>query len=86
MTVPELLDRSWQAHQRYRSAAGSAKKAPDGPVMRQALLDAYTLRVQAHEADPEHADPAWISEQGKTLAGVDTHDSLMTFYKKKLSL
>lgn len=50
------------------------------------LQEAHDLRVQAHEADQDHADPAWEAENAKTNNSAPTHDQLMAFYRKQLAL
>jgi len=55
--------------------------AGDVAAARVALERAGTLRKAAHEADPKHTDPAWVSD----AAAVGDHDSLMTFYAEALA-
>ena len=66
MTVSELLNASWARHN-LRT--------------RESRLEAFALRKQAHELDPEHSDPAWKAEQMKTPKQLDTHKAMMAFYE-----
>jgi len=72
--IAQLLTDSIAAHQRYR-ALGTVKAA--GAL--DAIREARTLRQQAHDADPDHADPGWAATGTKY-----PHDALMVFYAEKL--
>lgn len=78
MTVAEMLAESMRLHLSAKPAA-KAKRA--WSEIAPTLRDAYVLRKQAHEADPEHRDPAWSFEQKHTPNGVDTHEAMMAFYR-----
>lgn len=81
MTVAELLTASRSAHVRYRQVASTRPTchhvAPQVAEISSALGDAYILRQRAHDADPDHRDPAWASDLAQ-------HDELMAFYRKFL--
>ena len=81
MTTAQLLKQSMAAHE--RSLMQRRQKTGD---WRASMQDAYDLRVQAHEADPEHTDQAWSDENVKTNTSADTHTQLMAFYRKQLNL
>lgn len=62
---------------------------PGGPVStsggdaveaRKALTEAASARQQAHDADPDHTDRAWIDEVSQF-----PHAELSAFYEQKLS-
>lgn len=72
--MAELLVASWTAHV---SSKGRVRDLV-------ALQSAYDLRKAAHEADPEHTDPAWSEEKSKAPRGRDLHTDLMAFYASKL--
>lgn len=84
--MADLLAASARAHAQARQQTKGAgpKRTIKKPLDLAKLHEAYTLRMAAHQIDPEHSDPAWIEEQGKTPTGRDTHDELMTFYREKL--
>jgi hypothetical protein len=75
MSVAELLATSYSAHAEYRRLANERR-----PDKRIPLQQAYHARKAAHEADPEHLDPAWSLDQKAT------HDELMSFYEQQLAL
>ena len=76
MTVADLLAASRAAHLQKKHAAGRVDRvgtviaAPDYPKAEQHAEDALNLRLQAHELDPEMADPAWA--QDEALNGCST--------------
>lgn len=85
-TVASLLAESRAAHSLYRqllprmqAVAGTVQEML-GNVMaaKDALERAGTLRKAAHDADPEHTDPAWAADPAP-------HDELMTFYAERLA-
>lgn len=76
MTIAELLGQSRAAHARYRQAQQVQKNQA---VARVELLNAFNLRQQAQEEDPDFTDPAWIGEPNNFV-----HADLMAFYKKQL--
>ncbi len=72
--VADLLQRSREAHGRYRRAV--AAKSTDAAIddhVRQAL----DARMDAHGLDPEHAHPAWQADPAP-------HDALVAFYRQRL--
>lgn len=85
-SVAELLAQSKAAHQRYRHASGSIKKAGNPAVQEAAISDALVTRLAAHDLDPDHTDPAWSEEQGFTHQNEDTHNVLVAFYRKWLEI
>jgi hypothetical protein len=74
--VATLLKDSMAAHAQWRMLKPTQPEQASA-----ALRSAAALRVQAHEADPDHSDPAWQQEQPKTARGRDTHEELMAFYR-----
>lgn len=93
MTVAELLTGARQAHRGWLTA----KKNTQPVLARTQLEAAQSLRRQAHDADLEHTDPAWV-EDAKSAGGLvmrdrrrtveqiarDTHDNLLQFYQAML--
>jgi hypothetical protein len=71
--VARLLTASRAAHDRARQARVE-KQAETATTE---LTAARDLRVQAHEADPDHTTPAWAAEN-------PGHDAMMDFYTRKL--
>jgi hypothetical protein len=87
LEVARLLDASRREHERYRQHMPRMSTVPGGyPIpqggspddARAALVDARNLRVQAHNADPDHTAPAWASD-------VVPHDELMAYYAQQLA-
>lgn len=82
--VGDLLAASRAAHARYRRHAGTADakgnitRAYDATVCEPAITDALKTRLQAHELDPDHADPAWAQDGAQ-------HQKLVTFYERFLA-
>ncbi len=82
-TIGELLAESWRAHgmaaemRRQRSAPG---------LRRQQVERALSTRLQAHELDPTHSDPAWALDGKKGPNGSDVHADAVTFYRQQLGL
>ena len=79
--IAKLLSTSLSAH-REALRLRREGRASDA---RLALLAAQRLRLEAHEADPEHTDPAWEAEERLTARGYDTHIELMRFYDRYIS-
>lgn len=87
-TVADLLQQSRAAHAQKKRAAGTidAKAVPSGadyPLADAHLGEALTLRLAAHDLDPEHADPAWASDE-RANRGV-SHDALVCSFRAYLS-
>ena len=80
MTVADLLKESMAAHQQALYAR--QHKATISAV--QHLERAYRLRLDAHQQDPNHTDPAWQAERGFSPAGKDTHAEMLKFYEQQL--
>lgn len=85
MTVTKLLTASFHDHQEARALRRLGSRR-DVPAVWAALTRAYRLRQEAHEADPDHTDPAWRVEQAHTTSTLDTHQVLMAFYEQQLLL
>lgn len=69
MSVAELLAQSRQAHQRYRlqhagriDRHGKVSHATQLQPASFAILEALSLRVDAERLDPQHSDPAWLTD------------------------
>lgn len=75
MTVSELLTNSRSAHAAYRTL----KPRVAVEAIRDQIALAYDFRQQAHDADPDHGDPAWADDKA-------SHGDLMAFYRGKLGL
>lgn len=76
MDVSDKLLQSMSLHYRAQPLRGDERV--------RLWREAYALRKQAHEEDPDHLSPAWAAEQESTPRGYDTHMELMTFYREKL--
>jgi len=72
--IATLLARSRAAHLVYRVAV----LAPDPVAAQVALREAYATRLEAHRADPDVLDPAWVSEGSHTA-------QLLAFYRTELA-
>jgi hypothetical protein len=72
-TVTRLLQASRAAHDR----AKTARQQKQTFVAVDELTAARNLRVEAHDADPEHTAPAWATE-------TPSHAAMMDFYIHKL--
>ncbi len=90
MTVAELLTASRQAHQRYRlqhagriDKTGKVAHQPELKPSGEAIQDALRLRLDAHQLDPQHTDPAWLSDT-EANKGVD-HDAMVEFLGRYLT-
>lgn len=89
MTVATLLAQARAAHDRYRQAAGrinGSGKVSHAPQPINAgghLQDALSLRTEAHSLDPDHHDPAWVSDQ-HAMQGQPS-EALVDFYVRALS-
>jgi len=70
--VADLLAASQAAHQ----TALLLRQRRD-TAHRDHLIRARDLRLEAHAADPAHADPAWALERAD-------HDALLVFYARML--
>lgn len=85
MTVAELLQKSREAHLRYRQVSGKIDKmgavssTPNDEAARLAIVDALEYRNQAHAADPMRSDPAWAADAAANK-GVSS-ESLRQFYR-----
>lgn len=77
--VAELLARSRSHHADYRRIVGTRALARE--VRQSQARDALTLaldaREQAHQADPEHVDPAWALDRAP-------HGELVAFYRQTI--
>lgn len=68
MTVADLLTASRQHALQRKRLAGRANKdghithRPNYPAAEQAAAQALKLRLQAHDLDPDHTDPAWSDD------------------------
>src|SRR3990167_1542909 len=87
-SVATLLAQSRAAHLRKKHHAGKADKRgsvvppPDYPQAEQAIREAIRTREEAHALDPDHTDPAWVSDQALNH-GV-SHEVLMAFFRQYL--
>lgn len=81
-SIGELLAASMRAH----LAAKDARRGRDAARAVASLLEAYTLRLKASDADPNRKDPAWEDDQTFSPMGRETHDDMMRFYREKLGL
>ena len=81
MTTAERLTASRDAHATYRRVHDDAakRKAPKPSGWQQHLWDALHLRLEAHDLDPTHADPAWSDD-------LAPHAELVSFYRRQLGL
>ncbi len=85
MTIAELLQKSREAHLRYRTSSGhidnvgGVKTVPDPEAAREAIVDALEFRNEAETADPQHEDPAWATDTAANR-GV-TSAKMLTFYR-----
>lgn len=72
--VGTLLAASRAQHAAYRRTAATG---PAKGTERAALENALRYRLEAHGADPDHADPAWL---------LDTvpHGEIVAFYRAQL--
>lgn len=89
MTIPEALQRSREAHDRYREAlprrvangsGGTVAVEGDAITAGQALAEACKWRAEAHVLDVKQADPAWADE-----AVSYDHMALLDFYVEQLT-
>lgn len=93
MTTAELLKASRGAHRRAKAAAETAAAGNSEANYREALR----LRLEAHEADPEHQDTEWlqdaVSAHGQLLrdrrhdsakVARDHHESLVAYYRAQV--
>lgn len=89
MTVSELLTASRQSHRHGLTA--KSKRQTDIAAMH--LSSASEQRQAAHDADPDHTDPAWLDDaknangqvmrdRSRTIEQVarEIHDALMAYY------
>lgn len=70
--VGDLLRDSHRAH----TNAKRFRRDGDVDRARQWLLEAERTRLAAHDADPDHLDGAWTTEQSQGYA----HEPLLLFY------
>ena len=80
MSIPDLLQRSREAHLRYRESiprriAQGAATVGDPAIAVPALFEAYRLLAEAHVLDPRHTVPEWRPED----------EALLSFYNEQLS-
>lgn len=83
-SVADLLTQSRSAHQRFQQAAGHNDgrgkiRHPDESSAALAIRDALTARRAAEDADPTHADRAWIDD-ATWLRGVSSQ-TMIAFYE-----
>ncbi|MEY4385599.1 MAG: hypothetical protein RLY20_882 [Verrucomicrobiota bacterium] len=74
-SVAELLAQSRAHHltkTRLANRRIAGKHAPDYGAAEQAAAQALTLRLQAHQLDPDHIDPAWAAD-------VVPHEQIVAF-------
>lgn len=90
MTPADALQRSRDAHDRYREAlprrvsngnGGTVVIQGDAIVAGDELVTACKWRAEAHQLDPGQSDPAWTDE-----AATHDHSALLDFYVKQLTL
>ncbi len=85
MTVAELLQKSREAHLRYRQSSGhidsvgGVRTVPDPEAGRTAIVDALEFRNEAEAADPDHEDAAWAADTAANR-GV-TSATMLSFYR-----
>lgn len=77
MSVGDLLTASQRSHLQAQVCRKQKDRAGHLDCCRVAL----DLRLQAHELDPDHRDPAWAQERTKKFH----HDALITFYEHELA-
>lgn len=86
-TIAELLERSRAAHQQFRRlsphirAIGGLKLTTAGDVQaaRVHLEAAGAYRKEAHDRDPDMADPAWVDDMALGFE----HSKVLTFYAEQ---
>ena len=82
-TIADLLQQSRQHALNRKRHAGRANKdglvstPPDYPQAEAHAAQALDLRLQAHNLDPEHADPAWVTDLSANR-GI-SHDAIVAF-------
>lgn len=78
MSVAELLTQARAVHRRAVPVGKHAPRQWDVtlPLWRESLA----LRIQAHEMDPKHEDPAWYLGPP---AGYDNHADVLALYASK---
>lgn len=77
--IASILKESLDAH----NEAKVLRTQGDRAKAKALLVHAAMKRVEAMDLDPDRASPAWQLEQDKTQPDVDTHESLMAFYRKQ---
>lgn len=78
MTVPQLLQKSRDAHAAYRRIADGLGDRASKRVAKVAQLRvARDMRQKAHDLDPDHDDPAWLEDR-------TPHAVLMAFYAQQV--
>ncbi len=89
-TVADLLTQSRAAHEQFKfnshrmipTGVGGVIETPGNPTeARKFLAEAQRLRLEAHDLDPTHADPAWGPDQQ-----THPHDDVLDFYAKVLGV
>ena len=89
-SVATLLAQSRSGHLRKKHQAGKADKRgsvvspPDYPQAEQAIREAIRTREEAHALDPDHTDPAWVSDQALNR-GV-SHEALLAWLRQYLTI
>ena len=79
--VSDALALSMRAHN-----AAKAVRHKRGAGDNEALLtEAQKLRLQAHNLDPKHGDPAWEIEQLPPSGYPGIHERLLAFYERQLA-
>jgi len=76
--VASKLSASHSAH--LRAQACRLKKNTIGHL--EAISEAYERRMEAHDLDPDHRDPAWQLETAKKFS----HDACLQFYRHELGI
>ena len=89
MTTAELLKASRGAHRRAKAVAAGNSEAD--------YAEALRFRLEAHDADPEHQDAAWlddaVSAHGQLLrdrrhdsakVARDHHEALVAYYRAQV--
>lgn len=77
--IARLLAESLQAHQQAKRARFDGQLA----LCRDHWQTALNARTDAHNADPDHSDPAWHREHAATPQGFDTHTGMLQFYAER---
>lgn len=78
--MSEISDRLARARQRHQDAKRARREGRVDDA-RQATHDALTLRIEADDLDPTHADQAWVEDQHLHF----DHASVLLFYREELA-